>query len=42
MFPVLGMQILKVICMLECNDYTIYLVETALEEAGLNNVEIIR
>lgn len=33
---------LKKIFMRGCNDYTVDLVETALEEAGLNNVEIIR
>lgn len=33
---------LRTIIMRGCNDYTVDLVETALEEAGLNNVEIIR
>ena len=37
-----GCFLLKRVIMRGCNDYTVDLVETALEEAGLNNVEIIR
>ena len=33
---------LRTIFMRGCDDYTVDLVETALEEAGLYNVEIIR